>query len=198
MSSVLSFYHPAPAPPTKFFDVLTGSYQDSIINAPNTVNMPIPYIVTNQVLDINTAQSSDVTLFVNSGNAPSNTVSYQAKVMGGTNLIISLGPNITTYLRILIQNIESLPSQYSGPLELYIKPVMTKIQTVAQAQGDSPLNDEAVWGVTTEPPVSDQYIGGGPSQNFFTVYVFRSPMTIRYTISGTDKYLTFTSQFSAN
>jgi hypothetical protein len=197
MSSVLSFYHPSPAPPTKFFDVLTGSYFDNTV-PPFGFNMPIPYVVVNQVLDINTAQSSDIITFINNGDTPSNGVAFQAKVMGGANLVTSLGPNMTTYLRNRIQQDEGLPSQYSGLLEIYINPTMTKIQTVAPAQGNSPLNDEAVYGITTEPPVSDQYIGGGPSQNYYTVFVFRTPMTIKYYVNGVYKYMTFTSQFSAN
>lgn len=196
MSSVLSFYRPAPAPPTKFFDVLTGSYEDTTL--PDTYYIPIPYIVTNQVLDINTAQSSAVNNFISNGETPVNTVAFQAKIMGGTNLVTSLGPNMKTYLRNLIQVREGLPSQYSGILEIYINPTMTKIQTVAPLQGEGPLNDEAVFGVTTEAPVSDQYIGGGPSQNYYTVFVFRTPMTIKYYINGVFKYMTFTSQFSAN
>jgi hypothetical protein len=197
MSSVLSFYRPTPAPPTKFFDVLTGSYSDNTI-PPLGVSMPIPYIVINQVLDINTAQSSDVINFINNGDSPNTTVSFQAKVMGGTNLVTSLGPNMTTYLKNLIQQQEGLPSQYSGLIEIYVNPTMTKIQTVAPAQGDSPFDDEAVWGITSEPPVSDQYIGGGPSQNYYTVFVFRTPMTIKYYVNNVYKYITFTSQFSAN
>jgi hypothetical protein len=200
MSSVLSFYAPSPAPPTKFFDVLTGSYEDTIIVPGDTVDMPIPYIVVNQVLDINTAQSSDVSVYISNGDSPDNSVTFQAKVMGGTNLIMNLGPNITTWLRNRIQNEESLGSAYSGPLELYVKPVMTKIQLAAPIQGTfgGPLNDESVYGITTEAPTSDLYIGGAPNSEYFTTWVFRKPMTVQYQSSIGPKYMTFTSQFSAN
>jgi hypothetical protein len=76
---------------------------------------------------------------------------------------------------------------------------MTKIQMAAPAQGVGALNDEAVYGITTEAPTSTEYIGGGTSQNFYTAWVFKTPITIQYeTAAGGYKYLTMTSQFTAN
>lgn len=198
MSSVLSYYPPIVGPPTKFFDILTGSYEDGYVVALNTYFMPIPFVVVNQVLDINVNQSPDVEAFINNGVSPSTAVSFQGKAMGGLNLIMSLGPNMVTWLRNRIQNEEGLPSPYEGPLNLYVKPVMTKVQMAAQGQGVSPLNDEAVYGVTEQAPSSDEYIGGAPNDLFFTAWVFKKPMTIQYIVETGMKYLTMTSQFSAN
>lgn len=198
MSSVLSSFPSIPSPATKFFDILTGAYQDDVITT-DTYFFPIPFVVSNQVLDINVNQSSDVQAFVNNGTAPETIVNFQGKVMGGASLIKSFGPNMTEWLRNRINNIESLGSSYTGSLVLYVRPFMTKIQLVDIAQGAGPLNDESVYGVTTEAPTSTEYIGGGINNNFFTAWVFKTPMTVQYFLEdGSPKYITMTSQFSAN
>jgi hypothetical protein len=198
MTSLLSSYYPSPSPPTKFFDILTGSYDEDVL-FPDPYSLPIPFVVTNQVLDINVNQSTDVQSFVTNGDTPGTAVAFQGKIMGGASLVKSFGANMTEWLRNRITVGEGLGSQYSGPLVLYVRPFMTKIQLAAPAQGLGPLNDEAVYGVTDEAPTSTEYIGGGTTNNFFTAWVFRTPMTVQYeTASGGNKYITMTSQFSAN
>jgi hypothetical protein len=198
MSSVISSYASIQGPPTKFFDVLTGGYSDNFIIDGDSYDMPIPFTVVNQVLDININQSSDIRAFVNVGDAPLTAISFQAKMMGGASLIKSFGPNMTTWLRNRIENVESLGDQYDGPLRLYVRPFMTKIQMASPRQGIAALNDESVYGVTTEPPTSTEYIGGGVNENFFTAWVFKTPMTVEYETTSGNKYITMTSQFSAN
>ncbi len=198
MSSVISSYASIQGPPTKFFDVLTGGYTDEVIINGNIYDMPIPFTVVNQVLDININQSSYVRSFVNLGDTPTTAISFQAKMMGGASLIKGFGPSMTTWLRNHIQSIETLGAQYDGPLRLHVRPFMTKIQMAAPRQGIGALNDEAVYGVTTEPPTSTEYIGGGVNENFFTAWVFKTPMTVEYETTSGNKYLTMTSQFTAN
>lgn len=197
MTSLLSSYYPSPSPPTKFFDILTSGYNELTIV--DNYALPIPFVVTNQVLDINVNQSPDVQSFVTNGDTPGNAISFQGKIMGGASLVKSFGPNMTEWLRNRITAEEGLGAQYSGPLVLYVRPFMTKIQLAAPAQGVGPLNDEATYGITTEAPTSTEYIGGGTTNNFFTAWVFRTPMTVQYenTVGGY-KYITLTSQFSAN
>jgi hypothetical protein len=197
MSSVLRFYGQVAKPPTKFFDILTGSYNENVILS--GYDIPIPFTVANQVLDINVAQSTDVESFVNNGSYPSTAVSFQGKIIGGASPVHSFGPSMTRWLNKHIQSVEGLPSEYNGPLSLYIQPLMTKIQLASPAYGVSPLNDEAVYGVTTEPPTGPEYIGGNATNDYFTAWVFKTPMTVQYVQSpGVYKYITLTTQFSAN
>lgn len=200
MSSVLSSYPGIAQPPTKFFDILTSGYTDNIIGAGD--DLPIPFIVNNQILDINVNQSSDVATFVSNGTEPDNVISFQGKVMGGASLIKSFGPNMTTYLRNLIDTIETLGSAYTGPLVLYVRPFMTKIQLAQPGLsqgGTAPFNDENVYGVSTEAPTQTEFVGGSSESNFLTAWVFKTPMTIQYVApAGSYKYITMTTQFSAN
>lgn len=197
MSSVLRSFASTSGPATKFFDILTGGYNDNVLA--DGFSLPIPFVVTNQVLDINVNQSTDIETFVNNGDSPGNSINFQGKVMGASSLVKSFGPNMTLWLRNHIWTIESLGSQYTGPLVLYVRPLMTKIQLAAPAQGYIPLNDEAVYGVTTEAPTGTEYTGGSANNNFFTAWVFKTPMTVQYLAAdGSAKYITMTSQFSAN
>ena len=60
MSSVQSAYATIHKPPTKFSALITPSYDDAVIVTGQTIRLPIPFTVVNQVLDINVDQSSDI------------------------------------------------------------------------------------------------------------------------------------------
>ena len=200
MSSVQSVFAKTSKPPTKFASLITPSYDDTTIVSGQTIEMPIPFTVVNQVLDINVNQSSDIQAVVNAGTQPTDQANIQGKAFGGANLVTSFGTNMTTYLRNWINAIESLGAAYTGPLVLYIKPVMTRVQLANPGfaiPGLGPFERDRSWGVTVEAPVSDEYIAGGPTNNFYTAWIFKTPMTVQYvTAAGGFKYITLTSQFA--
>jgi hypothetical protein len=203
MSSVVSAFSEIHRTPTKFVSLITPSYIDSVIvpriPTPIEIELPIPFTVNNQVLDINVNQSSDIQLFVNNGTEPTDQSNLQAKAVGGASLINSFGTNMTKYLRNWINNIETLGAAYTGPLVLYIQPFMTKVQMANPSFGINNVgifDRDRSWGITTEAPVSGEYIGGGPTNNYFTAWIFKTPMTIQYQVGGQYKYITMTSQFA--
>ena len=167
MSSVQSAFASIDKPPTKFAALITpGYHEDSFFN---NQELPIPFTVVNQVLDINVNQSSDVQSFVNAGTNPRDRPNIQGKAFGGASLVKSFGPNMTTYLRNWINTIESLGAAYTGPLVLYIQPFMTKVQIANPrfaVPNAGPFERDRSWGITTEAPVSTEYTGGGPNDNF--------------------------------
>ena len=199
MSSVQSAYATIHKPPTKVSSLITPSYDDAVIVTGESIRLPIPFTVVNQVLDINVDQSSDIQTVVTNGTAPDDHSSLQGKAFGGASLIISFGANMTTYLRNWINNIESLGAAYTGPLVLYIQPFMTKVQMADPSFGiisSGAFRRDRSWGITTHPPISGEYIGGSPANNFFTAWIFKTPMTIQYEVAGGYKYITMTSQFA--
>jgi hypothetical protein len=202
MSSVSATFATTYRLPTKFSPVITPSYFDSMLENGDgdLIKLPIPFTVVNEVLDINVNQSADIQTFVNNGTEPSQIPDVQGKPFGGARLVMSLGANMTTYLRNWINIEESIGSAYAGPLVLYIKPVMTKVQL---ANPGLDINDNFFfdhgrsWGITTEAPVSTEYTGGGSVNNFYTAWIFKTPMTVQYVApAGGFKYITFTSQIS--
>jgi hypothetical protein len=206
MSSVQTAFADIIKLPTKFSALITPSYTDSTVVTGRDIELPIPFTVVNQVLDINVNQSADIQTFVNEGNDPDDQANIQGKPFGGLKVIRSFGPNMTTYLRNWIKTIEALGAAYTGPLVLYNQPVMTKVQLASPSFAiDDPINEyengpfvrDRSWGITTEAPISTEYIGGGRANNFFTAFIFKTPMTIQYVAqAGGFKYITMSSQFA--
>ena len=199
MSSVQSAFAKVDKAPTKFSALITPSYEDTSIVTGETINMPIPFIVVNGVLDINVNQSAVIQSFVNNGTEPEQYANIQGKAFGGARLVTSFGPNMTTYLCNWIDQIETLGAAYTGPLVLYIQPAMTKVQLANPnfaINNEGPFQRDSSWGITTEAPVSTEYIGGDPVNKYFTAWIFKTPMTVRYAVAGGFKYITMTSQFA--
>lgn len=199
MSSVQSAFAKVDKPPTKFAALITPSYTDNTIVSGEIIELPIPFRVVNQVLDININQSSAIAAIVANGTAPSDQSDLQGKAFGGASLVKSLGPNMITYLRNWINNVESIGSAYTGPLILYIQPFMTKVQMANPSfgiGGEGAFERDRSWGITTEAPTSGEYIGGRSTDNYFTAWIFKTPMTIQYVVGGVNKYITMTSQFA--
>ncbi len=160
-------------------------------------NTPIPFIIIKETLDI-AITSSSVQTFINNGNTPNQGDEYQAKMMGGKKLITSLGPNMITYIRNLINTQDILGAPYDGELLIYIKPVMTKVQ-IAQPNNVNALIDSVIFGINDQAPTSDEYIGGEFSNNYYSSWVFYSPLTVRYVSSASTtgyRYITFTTDFT--
>jgi hypothetical protein len=200
MSSVHRTFAKIDKPPTKFSALITPTYDDGTLVSGVTIEMPIPFTVVNGVLDINVNQSATIQTFVNNGTSPRNEANIQGKAFGGARVVTSFGSNMTTYLRNWINTLESsISAAYTGPLVLYIQPLMTKVQLAnpAFAVPDAgPFERDRSWGISTEAPVSTEYTGGSPSNNYYTAWIFKTPMTIEYVIGGVSKYITMTSQFA--
>ena len=178
---------------SKYANVSTPSYYNS--NLGN--NIPIPFVVQNGVIDIDINNSS-VQTFVDDGNSPSSDSYYQAKSMGGYRLANQIGTNFATYLRNYINATDI--SGYTGPLNVYVAATVGKVQ-IAQPNNVVALEFEDVFGVNDQAPVSDSFAGGDATLNYFTTYVFYSPLTIQYpsTNSSTGyKYITFTTHWDGN
>lgn len=179
----------------KFDNISTPAYYDNTLDH----DVPIPFTVINSVLDINITNSS-VEDFVNNGSGPDDDTEYQAKQMGGKRLVMSLGPNFTTYLRKRIQNVDSLGSAYSGELTIVVNPVMTKVQLAQPGQVNG-ITFENVYGVNDYPPTSDEYVGGSETNKYFTSWVFSKPLTVRFVSSSSAtgyKYMTFSTHYDGD
>ncbi len=196
MSSLLrSFAVPVGKNTNKFDNISTPCYFDSDLD----YDVPIPFTYSNGVLDINITNSS-VQDFVNNGTSPDDDTEFQAKFCGGMRLVQSLGQNLTTYLRKRIESYEGISGEYLGDIILYIKPTVTKVQ-LAQPGNVQGLTFENVYGVNDQPPTSDQYVGGDVLNKYYTSWVFKTPMTIKYTSSNSStgyRYMTFSTHYDGD
>lgn len=200
MSSVLRSIASRVAKNNKFDNISTLSYNDEDLGE----TVPVPFTVNNGILDIEITNDS-VQNFVTNGVSPddegdNDDSEYQAKMMGGLRLIQGIGSTLERYLRKLINNNEDLSGSYTGAIDLFIPPVMTKVQ-LAQPSDVKGLTFENVYGVNDKPPSSDEYVGGEVSNKYYTSWVFKNPMTIRYatTQSSTGyRYMTFSTHYDGD
>lgn len=184
MTSILA-KTPGLKPVTKFVIINTPSYFEDEVSD----NIPVPFTVENQVLDINN-WSSSVNTFINNGNydIPPEVL---VKVMGGVSKIISLGPNMITYLENMTGGTD---------IQIVIAPTMTRVQASADTGvDDQPLDifNSISW--HPSEPSGDGYIFQGDSSNdYLASWVFKTPMTISYNDNGTTRYVTFSSAFGVS
>lgn len=175
---------------TKFNNISTPSYSDSTLGE----LVPIPFSYNNGVIDI-LITNSDVQNLIDNGTSPNDDTEYQAKMLGGKRLATSIGSNFDTYLRNLINSLDTLGAPYAGELQIVVNPVMTKAQ-LAQPSNVTGLTFENVFGVNDTPPSSDEYVGGNATNVFYTFWAFYSPLTVRYTSSASTtgfRYITFST-----
>jgi hypothetical protein len=195
MTSLLRSYAvPVGRNSNKFDNISTPSYYNNDFEQ----SFPIPFTYVNGVLDIQIT-NSDVNNFVNNGTSPDDDTEYQSKFCGGVRLVTSLGDTLITYLRNRIASYEEM-DEYTGDVILYVKPTVTKIQ-LAQPGDAQGLTFENVYGVNDRPPSSDEYVGGDAANKYYTSWVFKTPMTIKYTssISTTGyRYMTFSTHYDGD
>lgn len=180
----------------KFDNLSTPCYYDNDLDE----NVPVPFTAVNGVLDIEKTNTS-VENFIANGSSPDDDTEYQAKLLGGIRPIHTLGPNMLTYLRNRISNHEGdLSGAYTGAIEIYVAPVMTKAQ-LAQPGNVQGLTFENIYGVNDNAPTSDEYVGGTDSNKYYASWVFKTPLTIKYrSLTSTTgyRYMTFSTHYDGD
>lgn len=194
MSSLLRTFATPVRTPNKFTNLSTPSYFESSITG--GWNIPIPFSVINQTLDI-IVTTPDVQTFIDNGNSPNEDSQFQAKLLGGKELVTALGPNLISYLNNFINQNDGLGAPYTGELKIVVNPTMTRAQ-IAQPNNVTALEFENVFGVNDQPPTSDEYAGGSFSNGYFSSWIFYSPLTVRYVSAASTtgyRYITFTTPY---
>ena len=186
-------------PVTKFSPVKSLSYWDGVVNH----RLLIPFSYSNNTLDI-AIQDGTQDLITN-GDDSVDEDGYNTrmvKMMGGSGLVTTLGPNFLKWIRKYIgQRIAGSGSgaSYNGLVTIVVNPVMTRVQQALQGPlySSGPLYSFEAIRFTPEPPESDEYIiGGNEGNNYYSVWVFKTPLTIQYVDGGVSKYVTLMSQFT--
>lgn len=188
MSSVTRQYEPA-KPYTKFVNIISPCYDDSTDSGTTRL---IPFTCDNGVIDI-AITDSGVQNYIDNANGWDSYLGKKVKLMGGESLGQSLGPNMLTWLRNLIQN-WYFEGSYTGPITIKVAPVMTKVQACQGQWSTVPLPRSPVVYDTNVNPGSDSYIvSGTPENNYYTSWIFKSPLTVEFQDGGLPYYITLKS-----
>lgn len=187
-------FHPTISQTTKFQKLTTPSYYDNSLE----FIAPIPFIYNNHVIDISIQDNVQADL-IDNGNSPSQDTDPQCKTFSGTGLVLSLGPKMLEWLTNWFTN------EYSSVSNIRVFTPGQVIKAQYPYQNDvslgrflrSDVNDQT-YAITSSPPTSDEYVSGDNSNNYRTVWVFKTPLTISFNENGTERYLTLFTNYSAN
>jgi hypothetical protein len=185
MSSTLRYYNQI-KPLTKLESLSTPSYKDNTLNG---AVVPIPFSYHNGVLDINI--QDDVPALIANGTTPIQTanMTYKAKEMGGTSTVFSLGPNLLAWVKNLV---ESINPPY-GPGATFLGAEVQEGGVVTKAQLTADLNpantitfagSDASYSILADKPTGDQYVYGTTTNNYFTSWIFKTPVVIKIRKTG--------------
>lgn len=178
---------------TKFQKITTPCYYDNDANT----TVPIPFSFVNGVVDIHIQDNVQSDL-ITDGDSPNQDVEYQCKTIGLPRLVTGLGPKMLEWLENFLGNtvggtITSIQIHTPG----HVMKAQFILENNAYAEFlEADVND-STYAVTNTPPSSDEYIYGSSANNFRTVYIFKTPITISFKTNGTIQYLTLFSNFSS-
>lgn len=178
MSSILRYTATTKELPVKFTGISGPYYDDSTYGY-----QLFPFTFKNGVLDLNINSDNFITAF-NDGDSPSSTGTsgYKyGKLMGGSGLVTSLGPNMVQYIK------NWLSPDADTPIAIYTNGVMTKVQYSDNNTLDA---DDEAYTNSTIPPSGDNYVWGGETDKFKTAWIFKQPLTFTCVVSGVTRYVT--------
>ena len=100
-------------------------------------------------------------------------------------LVDKIGPNFISWMEIN-EGVDV------GSISIHEKPIVFRANLLLQ--GREPNNDHAMFETTGE--ISFRESTGTAANNYFTTFLFKSPLVLKYTKSGITYYRCFTTQFT--
>lgn len=179
MSSVLRTMAVKKTALTRFIKPESPTYPDGI-------NRLFPFSYTNGILDISYSGNNFESTMVDTPNeAPLSETETAIRILSGPSLVTSLGDNFKAYIR----SWRSGTIDAGSPIEIYIAPQVLRVQegaynNITSVNGDS-------WKISTQPPSSDGYVAGDVANNYYTTYIFKTPLTFTILEGGVIQYITF-------
>jgi hypothetical protein len=166
---------------TTFLKPESAAYYDDVLD----LDVLFPFTYSNGVLDIsydgNRFKQQMVDTLNQEPNAETNTV---IRVMGGPQLVSSLGDNFKAYIRAWRDG--SIDA--GSPINIHIAPQVFRVQ---EAEYNNINAGGSSYRISTQPPSGDTYTIGSELDRYRSVYVFKAPMTISIVESGVVQYITF-------
>lgn len=192
MSSVLSGFSKI-TQETKFHHIKTVGYYNSIVGS----TVPVPFIVRNQVIDINIEDDVESNL-IEDFNAGSEYIEGLCKSMGGLTLATSLGPNFIRWLNNWVANYYN--DSVIDTFTVHIPATMTRVQVTDEESDDfdvleNDISDEP-WGISLNAPSGDDFVAGNETNNWRSCWIFKTPLTVKFMLDGSPRYLTYNTTFA--
>ena len=183
MTSILRSFATPSLTPVKFNRLESPSYMDTDLGYITL----IPFSYANGTLDIRYIDAFEADMVDTPGQAPETDPDVAVQLLGGVELVQTLGPNFQAYIRAWRD------PDAGTPISIYINGTMQKVQAIR----NSALGDDA-YEVSTTPPSSDNYTQGTVADSYRANWIFKAPLTIVTIETGVKHYITFTSRLDRN
>ena len=147
----------------------------------NNIPIQFSYDKRNGTLDFIFANGFDV----NADVSRSATLYVRGSNNGAIRLVDKIGPNFISWM-------ETNEGVDVGSISVHEKPIVFRANLLLPTR--EPNNDHAMFESTSE--ISFVNSAGEDVNNYFTTFLFKSPLVLKYTKSGIVYYRCFTTQFS--
>ena len=147
----------------------------------NGIPIQFSYDKKNGTLDFIFANGFDVNADINR----STTFYFRGSNKAAIRLVDKIGPNFISWM-------ETNEGVDVGSISLYEKPIV--FYTNLLLPNREPNDDHAMFESTSE--ISFVKSAGDEENNYFSTFLFKSPLVLKYTKSGITYYRCFTTQFS--
>jgi hypothetical protein len=178
---------------TKFHHIKTAGYFNDNVGS----IFPVPFSLKNGVVDINIEDDVDSELIEN--ETPGTfLIEGLCKDIGGVGVATTLGPNFIRWLNNWVS--DELDNSVLDTFSVYIPSTMTKVQITDEDSDDFDVMENIItnspYGISSDAPNGDNYINGNASNNYRTCWIFKTPLTIKFTDNGDARYLTYNTTFA--
>ncbi len=136
----------------------------------------------NGTLDFVFANGFNVTADINR----TTTMYIRGSNNGAIRSVDKIGPNFISWLEIN-EGVDA------GSVSVYEKPIVFRANLLLPDR--EPNNDHAMFETTV--PISFEQSPGNDANKYFTTFLFKKPLVLKYKKSGITYYRTFTTQFSS-
>jgi len=152
--------------------VVTISYNGLPIQFSYDRNGTLDFVFANG-LDINADINRTTTMYIRGSNN------------SAIRLVDNIGPNFISWL-------ETNEGVDVGSVTVYEKPIVFRANLLSPKR--EPNNDHAMFESTD--PISFEQSAGNSANKYFTTFLFKKPLVLKYTKSGITYYRCFTTQFT--
>jgi hypothetical protein len=162
-------------------NVVTPLYDDGSNNG-----APVPFTLTRSgVFDMDFSSGFDT-----SKSIITNSSTYiRGSSLNALRTVVDIGPNIKAWF------VSQESADSADTVTLYKAPVVVKTNILATDLDPNSIDCYDA-GFTTPPDFSVAY--GDDANNYYSTYLFRTPMVIKYFVSGTANYAIFNTQYEGN
>lgn len=161
---------------------LPGPFSALVLSYGNNQVVPFTFNKVNGVLDFDFSGTFDANTSISSNQ----TAYVQGASFGALHVVNDIGPNIVAWC-------QTQAGANVGSVKIYEKPLIVRTNQISV--GRAPNSDNTM--IESTRPFEFDTASGTTSNSFNATYLFKKPLVVTYTSSGTVKYRMFNTHFDS-